>query len=179
MQRIGLTFGVIAGVLLSAFLFLGMTLIDHGSIDFDKGMILGYTTMLVALTTVFFGVKSYRDKHLNGSIAFGKALLLGLMISGVASVMYAATWEVYCRTNPGGYTKHMDEYQKFELDKLAAGGATPEEVQAKTEEMAGFMKMYENPFVRFGFTLVEVLPVGIVVSLASAAILRRKRVLPA
>lgn len=178
MQRFGLTFGVIGGVLLSAFLLFGMLLWQKGAVDFDTGEIWGYTTMLVSMSAIFFGVKSYRDKQLKGTIRFWKAFQMGLFISLVAAVMYAATWEVYRTTQPENYSRFVTEYQQCEIDKVKVGGGTQAEVDAKTQQMADFMKMYKNPAVRFGFTILEVMPVGILVSLISAAILRRKDVAP-
>jgi hypothetical protein len=178
MQKTGLIFGVVSGVLLSAFLLLGMILWQEGIVTFDSGELFGYTTMLVALSAVFFGIKSYRDKHLNGTIRFGKALQLGLLISVVAAVMYAATWEVYRTTQPDEYGRFVKEYQQCEIDKAKNSGVPQAEVDAKVEQMATFMQMYENPLLRFGITMVEVLPVGILVSLVSAAILRRRQLAP-
>lgn len=179
MQKIGLTFGVVGGVLLSVFLILGMILWQKGIVNFDSGELLGYTTMLVAMSTIFFGIRSYRDKHLKGSIRFVKALQLGLLISVVAAVMYAATWEAYRATQPDEYGRFVTEYQQCEIDKVKESGATQAEIDAKAQQMSDFMKWYENPLLRFGITIVEVLPVGILVSLVSAALLSRRKILPA
>ena len=174
MQRFGLTFGVIGGVLLSAFLLFGMFLWQKGVVNFDSGEIWGYTTMLVSMSAIFFGVKSYRDKHLKGTIGFWKALQMGLFITLIAAVMYAATWEVYRTTQPENYFRFIREYQQCQIDKVKDAGGTQAEADAKAKEIADFMVMYENPAVRFGFTILEVLPVGILVSLISAAVLRRR-----
>ena len=179
MRKTGLIFGVIGGTLVSAMLLIGMMLWKDGSIDFDGSMLLGYGSMVVALSAVFFGIKSYRDKHLKGSIKFLKGLQVGMFITLVASLMYVATWEVFVRTRPADYANFMAKYTQCQLDKLTAGGASPEEVSLRSKEFADFMVMYENPAVRMGITMLEILPVGIVVTLISAAVLRRKQVLPA
>ena len=178
MQRVGLTFGVIAGALLSVVLLVGMVLWHNGMVTFETGELYGYTTMLVALSVIFFGIKSYRDKHLRGSIRFWKAVQIGLFISGVAIVMYAITWEVYGVTQPEGFSKFMAEYQQCQIDKWKEDGESEEAIAEKTADMASMMEMYKNPIIRFGITLIEPLPVALVVTLVSAGLLRRREVAP-
>ena len=179
MQRVGLTFGVIAGALLSLVLVVGMVLWHNGMVTFESGEIYGYSTMLLALSVIFFGIKSYRDKHLKGTIRFWKAVQIGLLMSGVAVVMYAITWEVYGAMQPEGFSKFMAEYQQCQIDKWKEDGETPEAIATRTADMASMMEMYNNPIVRFGFTLLEPLPVALVVTLVSAGLLRRREVVPA
>lgn len=178
MRKVGLTFGVIAGFLLSAFLLCGMILWQTEAIELSHSEYIGYSVMLVALTVIFIGIKSYRDKHLNGSIRFWKAVQLGLLISGVAVVMYAITWEVYASTQPEAVDKFMAEYRQSQIDKMVAAGETQEAIDAEIKEMDWLFEIYENPIVRFGFTILEPMPPAILVTLLSAAILRRKDVAP-
>ena len=179
MRKVGLTFGVIAGFLLSAFLLCGMILWQTEAIEMSHSEYVGYSVMLVALTVIFIGIKSYRDKHLNGSIRFWKAVQLGLLITGVAVVMYAITWEVYAATQPEAVDKFMAEYQQSQVDKMKAAGKTQEEIDAELKEMAWLMDMYNKPVIRFGFVMLEPMPPAILVTLISAAILRRKKAAPA
>ena len=179
MRKIGLIYGVIGGTIISAMMLTLVMLLAGGKMGFDGSELLGYSSMVVALSAVFFGIKSYRDKHLKGSIKFLKGLQVGLFITLVASLMYVATWEVFVRTRPADAASFMTKYSECQLEKLKAGGASPEEFDLKSQEMASFMEMYENPLFRMGMTMMEILPVGIVVTLISAAVLRRKHVLPA
>jgi hypothetical protein len=179
MKKTGLIFGVIGGTLISAMMLALVMLLVNGTMGFDGSELLGYGSMVLALSAIFFGIKSYRDNHLRGSIKFLKGLQVGLFITLVASLMYVATWEIFILTRPADAATFMAKYSECQLDKFKAGGATPEEIDLKTQEMAGFMKMYENPLIRMGMTMMEILPVGIVVTLISAAVLRRKQVLPA
>ena len=176
MQKLGLTFGVIGGVLLSAFLLLGMVLWQEGVVNFDTGEIWGYTTMLVAMSAVFFGIKSYRDKHVKGPMRFWKGLQMGLLISFVAAVMYAASWEVYRVSQPENYARFIAEYTQCQIDRARDDGASQEEIDEMAADMASFKEWYKNPLLRFGVTIAEVLPVGILVSLVSAGLLRRREV---
>jgi hypothetical protein len=121
-------------------------------------------------------VKSYRDKYLSGSITFGKAMLAGLMITLVASVLYALAWEICYHTVAAGYAEQM---VVSHVEKLKKAGAPEAEIEAGRAKMEEFKTMYENPVIRFGMTLMEILPVGVVITLLSAALLRKQRFLPA
>jgi uncharacterized membrane protein YqjE len=89
MRRIVLTFGLIAGALLSVMMLI--TLPFHDEIGFDRSAIVGYTTMVLAFIMVFFGVRSYRDNVAGGTVSFGRAFIVGLLITAIASVCYVAT----------------------------------------------------------------------------------------
>ena len=95
MRKIVLTYGLIAGAILSVLMVATMPFIDR--IGFDRGMIVGYTTMVMAFLMIYFGVRAYRDNVLGGQISFGRAFGTGLLIALVASMCYVATWEVISR----------------------------------------------------------------------------------
>jgi len=108
MRKIVLTFGLIAGAILSAMMLI--TLPFHDQIGFDKSLIIGYTTLVLAFLLIFAGVKSYRDNVSGGSVSFGRALVVGLSITAVASVCYVATWQfVFYRITPD-YLEKYTEY---------------------------------------------------------------------
>ena len=167
MKRIILTYGIIGGIIVSAMMF--MTL-GSGKHDWENGELIGYTTMVIALSTIFFGVRTFRDKHLGGTITFGKAFLLGLYITLVASTMYVASWMVISANSEQDF---MEQYFEHEKAKLESSDMSAAEVEAKLEEMRYFGELYKNPVVKIGFTYVEILPVGLLISLLCAAILRR------
>jgi amino acid transporter len=170
MQRIVLTFGLIAGAILSVMMLL--TVPFHDQIGFDKGLVIGYTTMVLAFLMIFVGVKTYRDKVAGGTVTFGRAFKVGLLIMLVASVCYVATWEFIYYNLASDY---LDKYAAYSLEKLKQSGATAEQVAAKAQEMAKFKAMYQNPLVSIAFTLLEPLPVGLLFTLVAAAVLSRKR----
>lgn len=169
MKRIILTYGIIGGIIVSAMMWLTLGSDGH---DFDKGMWIGYTTMVIALSTIFFAVKTYRDKHLDGSINFGKAFLMGLYITLMASTMYVASWLVLSGISDQDY---MEQYYEHTKAKLESSDMPADQVEAELEEMRMFQEMYKNPVVKIGFTYIEILPVGLLMSLICAAILRRGR----
>ncbi len=170
MRRIVLTFGLIAGAILSAMMLL--TLPFYDKIDFDKGAIIGYTTMVLAFLMVYFGVRSYRDNVAGGRVTFGRACVVGLLITLVATACYVATWElIYYRFAPD----FADHYAEYVLEKAKASGATEAQLAARTEEMARFREMYRNPLVNIALTLLEPLPIGLPFTLVAAWMLSRKR----
>ncbi len=167
MKRIILVYGLIAGTIVGSMFFITMPLYEKGILTMENGELVGYSTMIVALSLIFFGIKSYRDNHLQGSITFGKALKVGLLITLIASLIYAITWEVIYNTMTDFVTQMGDKY----FEKLKAEGST----QAEIDE---YKAIYENPFIRFAMTLMEIAPVGILISLLSAGLLRIRGFLP-
>ena len=168
MKKIVLIYGLIGGLIISVLMWLTL---GSGQHDFENGELIGYTTMVVALSTIFFGVKAYRDKHLGGRITFGKAFLLGLYIALVASTLYVASWMLLSATT-GDY--FMVQYYEHAKQEMESSNMPAEEMNAKLEEMQQFAELYKNPIVKIGFTYLEILPVGLLVSLLVAAILKRK-----
>lgn len=179
MRKVTLTFGLLAGGIVSVFMVIIMGLCESGTINFDNSDFIGYGSMVIALSMVFFGIKSYRDNYLNGAIKFGKGLQVGMLITLVATLIYAVAGETYYQMDPEINTTVMDKYADYHVNKLRENGAAPAVIEQKVKEMADMKEMYKNPLIRFGMTLAIILPVGIVMTLLSAAILRRKEFLPA
>ncbi|MGZ8379114.1 MAG: DUF4199 domain-containing protein [Gemmatirosa sp.] len=170
MRKIVLTFGLIAGAVLSAMMLVTQPFMDR--IGFDRAMVIGYTTMVLAFLMVYFGIRAYRDEVAGGHVTFGRALVVGLLITAVASVCYVATWQVvYHRIAPD----FMAQYSAHEIAKARQAGATEAEIAAKSREMAEFAVLYQNPLFNIGFTFLEPLPVGVLFSLVSAGMLSRRR----
>lgn len=169
MRKIVLTFGLIAGGVLSAMLLI--TLQFQEQIGFDKGAIIGYTTMVLAFLMVYFGVRSYRDSVLGGQISFGKAFGTGLLITLVATACYVATWEaIYF----GTASDFADKYAAHTLEKARAAGATEAQLATQAAEMAKFKALYQNPLVNIALTFLEPMPVGLLFTLITAALLSRR-----
>lgn len=174
MRKVTLTYGLLSGVIISVLMALAIVLWGKGVMNFDNGELIGYGSMVIALSMIFFGIKSYRDNYQNGAIKFVKGLQVGLLITLIASLMYAASWEMFYQTIPEIKTNFMDKYIEHSLNKMRAKGVSPAEIDQKAKEMADMAEIYKNPVIRFGFTVLEILPVGIVITLVCAAALRRK-----
>jgi len=169
MKRIVLTFGLISGAI-SATLMLA-TVPFHDQIGFDRGMFVGYTSMVLSFLLVFFGIRSYRETVGNGEISFLRAFSVGILITMITCVCYVATWEIVAsRLMPD----FIDKYSNYAVAKMQASGASVAQVEAKRQEMAHFAQLYANPFFRIAMTFLEPFPVGLLITLVSALILRRK-----
>src|SRR5262249_29908665 len=170
MRKVVLTFGLISGGILSMMML--VTLPFHDAIGNDAGLVVGYTTMVLAFLLIYFGVRAYRDNVAGGRVSFARALGVGALIALVASACYVATWEV---TYFGGKSDYIEKYQARELEKARKAGATEAQLAAKQEEMRKFAEMYRNPLINSALTFLEPLPVAIVFALLSAGILSRQR----
>ena len=173
MKKVVLTFGLISGVIIAALMWLMLAMMKAGFTS--HSLLMGYATMIIALSLVFFGIKSYRDNN-GGKITFFKGLQIGILISLISAVCYGISWEAYYRTSGSEF---MQQYTAQYIDQMRAKGSSDNEIAETQKEMGDFGELYKNFFVRFGMTLIEILPVGIVVTLISAGLLRRKELLPA
>lgn len=178
MRKVTLTFGLIAGAIISVFLVIGFALWENSRKMINSELI-GYAIMVIALSMVFFGIKSYRDNYQKGAINFWKGFQVGLLITLIASLMYAITWETYLQSRPASYQAFVDYYIECQINKKKEKGASAAEVDQMVKSMDDFKRLYRNPAIRFGMTLMEILPVGIIITLISAAVLRKKEFLPA
>ena len=153
MRKIVLTFGLIAGAILSGMMLLSMRFRDQ--IGFERAEVIGYTTMVLAFLMVFFGVKSYRDNVAGGRVTFGQAFKVGLLITLIASICYVATWQVvYYNVAPD----FVDKYAAYAVEKARESGATEAEIAETSRKMGEFSEMYENPLANIAITLLEPLP---------------------
>ena len=172
-MKYALTYGFLSGLVIIVTMITGIVFSGHES--FFSSEWFGYLVMLVALTFIFVGVKRYRDVERGGVIKFLPAFLMGLAIAAAAGVAYVAVWEIYLATT--GY-KFMDQYIAGVMRAKQAAGVSG---AALAEEMARLEAMrvhYANPLFRIPMTFMEIFPVGLLVSLVSALLLRNPRILP-
>ncbi len=171
MRRYALIFGSIAGFVLVLMMFLTMPFFGE-NVYYETAEWLGYISMIIALSTIFIGIKSYRDKESAGVISFGKAFKVGLFITLVASTFYVAGWMLYVNTSG---TNFMDDYYEQNVEKIKTSGDSETEIQAKIVDMEKWRELYKNPLIQIGFTFLEIFPVGLLITLISAAILKKKQ----
>jgi len=170
MKKTVLTFGLIGGALMAVMMFATLPFVDR--IGFDKGFIIGYTTMILAFMMVFFGIRSYRENIGQGHISFGRAFAVGILITLIACVCYVVAWEIlYFNFMPDFF----DKYSGYVIEKARASGASQQAIDTQLQQMKGFKAMYDNPLINAAMTFTEPFPVGLIVTLISAAILRKKR----
>ena len=170
MKKTVLKYGLIGGAIISLFMACTMPFMDENT-DMGNSELIGYATMLVALSTIFIGIRNYRNNELNGAISFGKGFLIGLYIALIASTLYVATWMIISDLYLPDFAEN---YKSATIANMEAAGNTQAEINEQLESMAGWMEMYKNPFFKALITYMEILPVGLLVSLISAFILKKK-----
>jgi hypothetical protein len=173
-MKYALTYGSLAGFAIISVMLAGILFSDRDSVFYS--MWFGYGVMLVAMIFMFVGVKRYRDIELGGVIRFKSAFLMGLGIAVVAALAYILIWEVYLAAT--GY-RFMDDYIAGLARDMQAQGRTAAEIAREMEDFEWMRANYSNPLVRIPMTFLEIFPVGLLVALVSAGLLRNPRVLPA
>jgi hypothetical protein len=169
MKKTVLTFGLISGAVAALLMFSTVPFIYR--IGFDKGVVVGYTAIVVSLLLVPFGIRSYRENVGGGNITFGRAFAVGILITLISCICYVLAWEiVYYNFLPD----FADKYAAYMVEKAKASGATQQLIDATLQEMKSTKAMLDNPliFAAIGFT--EPFPVGLIITTISAAILRKK-----
>jgi hypothetical protein len=170
MKKTILTFGLISGAI-STLMMVATVPFAH-KIGFDKALIIGYTNIVLSFLLVFFGVRSFRDNVGNGQITFVKGFTVGILITLISCLCYVATWEVlYFKFMPD----FMDSYGAHVIEQAKASGATAAAIQTQIDQLNQFKEAYKNPFYNAAMTFIEPFPVGFVITLLSAAVLRRKQ----
>ncbi len=169
MKKTILTFGLISGAISSLVMVAIVPFKDR--IGFERGPVIGYTSIVLSFLLVFFGIRSYRDNIGNGHITFLKAFTVGISITVISCICYVVTWEIiYYNFLPDFW----DKYGAHLVEKLRASGASPAAVQAKLEEMTRYKELYKNPLLNAVLTFIEPFPIGFVITLISALALKRK-----
>jgi hypothetical protein len=169
MRKTVLTFGFISGAVSSVMMLLTVPFID--TIGFDRGEILGYTLIIASFLPVYFGIRSYRDNVAGGSVSFGRAFLIGLLIAVISSICYVVTWEfVYFKLMPD----FADKFSAYAIERVRASGGSAQAIEDTTERMKMMKQMLDRPLLNAALTFVEPFPIGVIVSAISAAVLRRR-----
>jgi ABC-type microcin C transport system permease subunit YejB len=167
MRKTVLTFGLISGAISSLMMIATVAF----RIGFDRGAVVGYTSIVLSFMMVFFGIRSYRDNIGNGQITFLKAFAVGISITLISCICYVVTWEVvYYNFLPDFW----DKYGAHLVEKLRASGADPAAIQAKLQQVTKYKELYRNPLLNAVLTFIDPFPIGLVITLFSAAVLRRK-----
>jgi hypothetical protein len=169
MKKTVLTFGLIAGVIISVLMNASLLLAKR--IGSGHSMALGYTIMVASFLLVYFGIRSYRDNNLGGQISFGRAFSCGILITLITTVFYVVSWEIMFFN----FMPHfMDGYFAAQIHRVQASGLDAATIATRVAEIQHSQQLYQNPFVNAAYTFIEPLPVGIIITLISAGVLRRK-----
>lgn len=172
MKKNILIFGTIAGLISSIwFIILTSTGIDCSTLE--NGELYGYSAMIIAFSMIFVGVKNYRDKYNNGLITFGQAFKMGALMTLVAGTIYVVIWAIDYNFFVPDFA---DKYAEVMLQKAKDSGLAQAEIDKQMQEMSKFKEWYKNPLFFTLMTYAEIVPVGLLLSLISALILKKKEV---
>jgi hypothetical protein len=170
MRKTVLVFGLLSGAVSSALMLLTVPFMDRLGFG-SRSVVVGYTGIVASFLLVYFGVRSYRDRVAGGSVTFGRAFTVGLLITLLSSACYVATWEfIYFTLKPD----FADQYGAYIIERARASGASQQEIEATARQNEQFKILLGNPLTNAAITLIEPLPIGLAVTLISAGILRRK-----
>jgi hypothetical protein len=169
MKKAVLQYGLLSGIALAVMMALTEPFEHHVSARF--GMVVGYTTMVLSFLIVFVGVKHYRDVECGGTISFGRAFGAGVLMMLISCACYVAMWEVLVATVEKNFAH---DYTAGMVKRAQNSGLQGAALEAKLAEIHKFEETYSNPVYRMAMTLLEPLPVGIVMALVTAGVLRRK-----
>ena len=170
MKKTVFVFGLIAGLIVTAMMIYS-TIMLYRDNNFKGSMLLGYAAMIVAFSFIFVGIKNFRDKYNHGVISFGKAFKTGLYITLIASTMYVIVWLIdYYVFIPD----FMEKYAACVMNDAKSSGASQTVLDQKAAEMAKYAEMYKNPLFVILLTYAEIFPIGLVIALISALLLKRK-----
>jgi uncharacterized membrane protein YhaH (DUF805 family) len=174
-MKYALAYGILSGLLIIALIISGILLADKAS--FLSSVWLGYLIMLVvALPFIFIGVKRYRDVDRGGVIRFGAAFAMGLGIASVAGLAYVVAWEAYLAVTDYAF---MDQYVAGVKHAREAQGIPSAALAPEMADLETMRVQYRNPLFRIPMTFLEFFPVGLLVALVSALLLRNSKHLPA
>jgi hypothetical protein len=167
-------YGGIAGLLLAVFLWVIFTLCYKEQVSFDHTTTIGYAGMLIAFSMIYFGIRSYRDNHGGGSVTFWKAVQIGLMITLVASVIHFAGYQAYNVWNPDFREFYYQKFREQMVSKLEKT-ASQEAIDEIKSQVRMVQTISEDPLYTLAFSVITLLPAGLIVTLVSAFSLRDKR----
>ena len=170
MKKTVITFGLISGAF-SALMMVIVT-IFRDRIGFDKGAIVGYTVIVLSSLVVFFGIRSYRDNVGGGKISFGRAFAVGILISLITSACYVVTWEIIFYNFMPDF---CDKYAAYMVEKVKASGGTQQAIEAVRQQMNNMKAMLNNPFILAAFGFIEQFPIGLIITVISAAFLKKRK----
>lgn len=166
--KVAIKYGAISGGIIVSTWFIGESFTSD-EVDLSGGELIGYATMIIALSAVFMGVKSIRDEK--GSLSFKEGFLNGLGISLVSSIIYVLGWMIYM---PNFAPDFPDKYGAAQIAKIEQMEIDESEKQQQIEETKDWIETYKKPPVMAAITFTEIFPVGLLVTLISALILKRK-----
>jgi len=169
MSKIIIVYGLIAGAILAGMIFLMMAIVGDSS-DFERGESVGYISMAMAFSMIFFGIRSHRDKNLQGVISFNLAFRIGILITLIASICYILAWLTYFNFVDSTF---IERYSEFFTNKLQSSGKPQEEITKELKAFHENMENYKSPGVMAVFTVLEVFPMGLIITILCSMLMKK------
>ena len=170
MKKNILVYGLISGCIVSALMAITVSMC-YNSGQFDSSILLGYASMIISFSMIFVAIKNYRDKYNGGIISFGKAFKIGLFITLITSTIYVIVWLIEERLF---FPDFMEKYTAHEMTRLQSSGMSATELASQAKDLEQAKEWYKNPLLKILMTYAEIVPVGLVVTIISSLILKRK-----
>ncbi len=172
MKRTIFTYGIISGLIIAA--LMAATIPFASKDNMNMGMVIGYTTMLIAFSLIFFAVSSYKKNHNLSALGFKKTFQIGISISIISSLFYVVTWLIIFYNFMPDF---MTDYINHQIAAMEKAGASAKEINSYRTQQLQFAENYKNPFFNAAITFTEIFPVGLLMTLIAATIehFRKKR----
>lgn len=158
-------YGLISGGIASILMVLAMCF--HDQIGFDKGMLVGYTGMIISLSMIFFAIQSYKKYTNKATISFKESFKIGMGITLISAACYSIAWMIFSHFFMADY---MQQYINYEMGKMRQAGASAAQIQEYVAEANVWAERYNNPIIRFFMVMLEPLPVGLLMTLVASFI---------
>ena len=168
MKKTVLRFGLYGAVTICLLFLLTWFLLKDSNFEFSEA--LGYLSMVVALSFVYFGIKNYRDQENEGTISFAKGLIIGILISLITAIAFGIIDVIYITyINPDFTETYYNEAVEEMRQQLSAT-----EFKVKLKELEQQKALFSNSLFAFALMSGTVLVIGFIISLISALLLQRK-----
>lgn len=169
MKRTILTYGLFSGALAVAALGATVPLIHSDTVQYAD--ILGYASIVLAALLVFFGIRSYREHDSGGTMTFGRGVLVGLFITLISCTCHVVAFQlIYFHLVPD----FGERFTACMIQRVRDSGGSEAAVEETTKQAAMFRQLFDHPATNAALTLAETFPIGLIATLASAAILRKR-----
>ena len=168
MKKTVLRFGLYGAVTICILFLLTWFLLKDSNFEFSEA--LGYLSMVVALSFVYFGIKNFRDQENEGTISFTKGLIIGIFISLITAIAFGIIDVIYITyINPDFTETYYNEAVEEMRQQLSAA-----EFEVKLKELEQQKALFSNSLFAFALMSGTVLVIGFIISLISALLLQRK-----
>ncbi|HYF31533.1 MAG TPA: DUF4199 domain-containing protein [Chitinophagaceae bacterium] len=171
MKKTVLRYGLFSCIALVVMSILGLVIFGNPDTpNYTAHEVFGYTTMILSMVFVFFGIKHYRDQVNGGMLSFGKGMKVGLLIVLIPSVAFGLFNLIYTGAIDPEF---MDKYYQHQLSQMQQR-MTPGEFNAARATMEKQKEMFSNPVLQFLVMGLTVFVIGVIASVISSLVLKRR-----